>query len=296
MQKFDNENSMDLRSLEIFVEVVNQGGFNRAAAKLNIAQSALSRRLALLEHEIGTQLLERTKRGVRPTAAGARLFARSESLLRHFEQVQDEMLAEAKEPRGEVALGLPPSLQPQMSRALALLRSRFPGLSIRTWGATSVELRGMLLSGKVDLIVYASIEAEQLLTVLPLKTDPLCLIGPTDLSIGDLDKVLGLSPLILTSRPNRVRQLVDTWSTRKGIDLNVALEVNDVSLTLRLVEEGVGLTILPKSALAIRDTRFTSAPIPELAVSWSIAYSKEKPLSVANKCAIEVIRDVFRDS
>jgi LysR family nitrogen assimilation transcriptional regulator len=288
--------AMDVRSLEIFVEVATYGGFNRAASKLNIAQSALSRRIANLEHEIGTQLLERSKRGVKLTAAGSLLLDRSQSLLRHFDQVRAEMLAEAQEPRGELALGLPPSLQFDTSRMLATLRARYPGLFIRAWTATSVELRSLLLSGKLDLIVYATIDAETLLATHLLFTEPLLIIGPGGATMVEEAhcEMLADLPLILTSRPNSVRMLIEAWAARYHVKLNVVMEINDVPLTLRLVEEGAGFAILPNSAMAIRDpARLSRRVIPELQLSWAIAYSKEKPLSMANKCAIEVIREMI---
>lgn len=287
---------MDVRSLEIFVEVATYGGFNRAAAKLNIAQSALSRRLSNLEHEIGTQLLERSKRGVKLTAAGALLLDRSQSLLRHFGQVRSEMLAEAKEPRGQLELGLPPSLQFDTSRMLATLKSRYPGLFIRAWVATSVELRSLLLSGNLDLMVYATVDAETLLATHPLFTEPLLIIGPagSNLAEGKGSELLADVPLILTSRPNSVRMLIDSWAARRHINLDVVMEINDVPLTLSLVEEGAGFTILPNSAIATRDpARLTYTSLPDLTFTWAMAYSKERPLSMANKCAIEVIREIL---
>ncbi|HEX3996714.1 MAG TPA: LysR family transcriptional regulator, partial [Acetobacteraceae bacterium] len=116
---------MNLQDLEVFMEIATLGGFNRAATHLHVAQSALSRRVARLEYEIGTPLLIRNKQGVQLTPAGAILLERSQSLLRHFDQVEAEIKAEASEPRGEVTLGLPPSLLHSASTLLSTLRSRY---------------------------------------------------------------------------------------------------------------------------------------------------------------------------
>ena len=285
---------MDMRSLEIFVEIATRGGFNRAAANLNIAQSALSRRLANLEHEIGTPLLERSKRGVTLTAAGTVLLDRSRSLLRHFDQVRAEMLAEATEPRGELALGLPPSLQIHSSRMLATVRSRYPGLFVRSWVATSVELRSLLLAGKLDVIVYARVEEETLLATHKLFSEPLHMIGGGD-TAEQLRGTPATLPMILTSRPNSVRTLIDAWAARHQIKLTIAMEVNDIALTMKLVRSGAGFTILPRSAIPLQDEgTFRDRAIDDLTLSWAIAYAKDKPLSMADKCVIEIMRDVFR--
>ena len=284
---------MDLRSLAIFVEVVANGGFNRAASKLNIAQSALSRRLANLEHELGVQLLVRSKRGVHLTPAGTVLLDRSQSLLRHFDQVQAEMLAEATEPRGELALGLPPSLQSYTSLLLGAVHSRYPKLFIRSWVATSIDLRTMLLSGKLDLMIYASIDAESLLATQPLFAEALHLIGPGGAVTGfePSGENIEMVPIILTSRPNSVRVLIDAWAMSLQKSLNVVMETNDVSLTLRLVEDGVAFAILPESALSINRGCKSYGPIHELVLSWNVAHSKERPLSMGSRCLIEAVKE-----
>ena len=67
---------MDLRQLRYFIAVAERGGFGAAASALNVAQSALSRHVQLLEHELGGALLERGARGVAPTESGKVLLAR----------------------------------------------------------------------------------------------------------------------------------------------------------------------------------------------------------------------------
>ncbi len=287
---------MDFTSLEMFVEVATAGGFNRAASKLHIAQSAISRRIARLEHDLGAQLLVRTKRGVRLTPAGALLLERSRALLRHYRQVQSEMLAEASEPRGELAIGLPPSLNRHSAVLLRALRELYPLLFVRTWVATSVDLRTMLLAGKLDLAVYATSEEDRLLTTQPLFSEALRLVGPpggVDGSHGSWDAIAGL-PLILTSRPNSLRLLVDAAAARHHCRLSVVMEVNDVYLLTDLAEQGAGFTILPSSAVGEpRAGRVSSVELPPAALSWVVAHSGEKPLSVAAERAISLIRETF---
>jgi LysR family nitrogen assimilation transcriptional regulator len=287
---------MDLRDLEVFVEVATSGGFNRASVQLHTAQSALSRRVANLEHQIGTPLLLRSKRGVRTTPAGSILLERARGLLRQFEQVRSEMLSEAGVPRGILSIGIPPSLLTNASRMLATVKSRFPLVIVRAWVATTVDLRAMLVAGKLDLAIYASLEADPLVQTKPLFDDHVCLICPRDSGLSgpvNWKQIVALS-LMLPGRPNTVRMLVEAAAAARGLKLNVTLEANDVSLLLDLASNGVGSTILPRSATSGVDLRRVSLfPIAGLRLRWVVAILKERSLSVASVRTVEVIRELI---
>jgi LysR family nitrogen assimilation transcriptional regulator len=288
---------MDVRSLRFFIEVASQGGFNRAAANLHIAQSAISRRVAKLEHELGTELLVRDHRRTQLTPAGALLLDKSQSLLRHFEQVRNEMLAEANEPRGELVLGLPPSLNGLSSTLLASLRERYPQLFVQVWVATSVDLRTMLLAGKVDLAVYAATDQDPAIETQPLFPEPLALLGAAGSVTRESTSWSAISalPLILTGRPNSVRLIVDAAAARRKRKLNVIMEVNDIVLMTNLTSRGAGFSILPASAVReLPLDRHSHEELPGLALSWVVGQATERPPSVAVKRTQELIREIFR--
>jgi LysR family nitrogen assimilation transcriptional regulator len=118
---------MDLRQLRYFVAVAERGGFGAAASTLNVAQSALSRHIKLLEHELGGALLERGARGVAVTEAGKVLLARGRWLLGAIDDIKAEVLTENREPGGTVRLGAPSSLADNFYAPLArLFAQRFP--------------------------------------------------------------------------------------------------------------------------------------------------------------------------
>ena len=101
---------MDLRQLRYFVAVAERGGFGAAASALNVAQSALSRHIQQLEHELGGALLERGARGVSVTESGKVLLARGRWLLTTVDDIKAEVRTENREPSGTVRLGAPSSL------------------------------------------------------------------------------------------------------------------------------------------------------------------------------------------
>src|SRR6201992_3777370 len=101
---------MDLRQIRYFVAVAERGGFGSAASALNVAQSALSRHVKELEHELGGALLERGSRGVAVTESGKVLLARGRWLLGAVDDVKAEVRTENREHSGTVRLGAPASL------------------------------------------------------------------------------------------------------------------------------------------------------------------------------------------
>ena len=98
---------MDLRQLEYFVAVIEQGSFSRAAASLNLAQPSVSRQIGLLEEELGQRLLERTGRGVAPTPAGHAMLAHARVMLNASAQALSDLKQMGAEPVGKVVVGLP---------------------------------------------------------------------------------------------------------------------------------------------------------------------------------------------
>jgi len=103
---------MDLRSIRYFVQIADCGGITRAAASLGVAQPALTRHVKTMEEELGLALLVRLPRGVRLTGAGRQFLDHCRRALRELDRARDELRANVESPRGEVILGVSPTLGP----------------------------------------------------------------------------------------------------------------------------------------------------------------------------------------
>jgi DNA-binding transcriptional LysR family regulator len=97
----------ELEDLRSFVEVVDSGGLNRAAARLGVSKSIVSRRITRLEAELGTRLLTRTTRGITPTEAGAEFKARCDRILSEIEEARDAVAKQGRSVRGRLRLSAP---------------------------------------------------------------------------------------------------------------------------------------------------------------------------------------------
>ncbi|ATE64668.1 LysR family transcriptional regulator [Rhizorhabdus dicambivorans] len=291
---------LNMRHLEIFQQVTQHGGFNRAAAHLHIAQSALSRHVQQLEADLGVALFERSGRGVQLTPAGEILAQRVDSLLRQFRQTRDELVSKADIPQGELAIGLPPSMQGIATRLLAEYRKAHPDVAMTVKVSTSIELREWLLSGAVDVAIFGILEPETVLESYPFQRDQVYALGAagSELTGQAIDmRAFAKLPLILTSRPNSMRLLVDHAAQRLNLSLDIVMDVNSIPLLIDLVGTGLGYTALPSSAvLQLQDDeRFTCSPLKQMSYSWTISNSRERPLSAAGRRFRSMVLDLAGD-
>src|SRR5580704_5800961 len=106
---------MDLRQLRYFVGIVQAGSLSRAADRLHVAQSAISRHLASLEAELDRQLVTRGPKGILLTEAGGALYRHAEAILVHMETAKQDAMSALKVPAGRVSIGLPIALALMLS-------------------------------------------------------------------------------------------------------------------------------------------------------------------------------------
>src|SRR5262249_56332288 len=101
--------TFDSRKIEYFLAVVEHRNISCAAEALRVSQPTLSRQIHALERQFNTPLFVRHGRGVAPTEAGKRLQEGLRGLERQLRTLRDDVAAAAREPSGEVAIGIPPS-------------------------------------------------------------------------------------------------------------------------------------------------------------------------------------------
>jgi DNA-binding transcriptional LysR family regulator len=120
---------MELRELNAFVAVVEEGGMSAASRRLHVSQSALSQTVSALESEIGVKLLERSSTGVRPTEAGTTLLVEARAVLARYHQAVRTMSNYSTESSGVIRLGIPLELAPDV---LPVALAKFAAESPRT--------------------------------------------------------------------------------------------------------------------------------------------------------------------
>jgi LysR family nitrogen assimilation transcriptional regulator len=293
---------MELKQLEYFVHVVDTASFSRAALALNVAQSTLSRQIALLENETGQRLLVRTGRGAVPTAAGAGLLPHARTML-HVARVAGEELRDMHaSPSGRITLGLPSVVALRIGVALVQqFRERFPRAVLSMSEGVSPQLTEWAIDGRLDLaLVHNPLPSPQL-TYLPIASEKMVLVAPASAAKlpRQIDLVsLAAYPMVVTSALNAVRDRVESVLKPRGIALQIVAEAGYVHTVFGLVASGVGYTILPEGALSLWEhaDRLQWAPIgaPVIRNKLVLAVPKARPATRLTAGVIAILKALYR--
>jgi LysR family transcriptional regulator, nitrogen assimilation regulatory protein len=292
---------MDLRKLDYFVHVAELGSFTKAAALLSIAQSALSHQVRQLEMELDQTLLHRNGRGVTPTDAGRRLLAHARGILMQVRRARDE-LTEAKDAMvGHVILGLPPTIAKLLTVPLVkAFRTSFPKGTCGVVEALSASVVEWLVEGRVDIGLVYNPPPLSTLEIRPLHQQELFLISARgggkyqqtkSVQLRDLPRY----PLIIPSRSNANRMLVDAQLAHFGLKPQIAFEIDGIASILDLVHEGYGYSILPLNSLRVHPLgpAFVARPIvrPKLSIQVSLVTSAQRPITPLVRETLSLIQN-----
>ncbi len=282
---------MDLRQLRYFVAIAERGGFGAAASALNVAQSALSRHVRLLEHELGGALFERGPRGVAVTESGKVLLARGRWLLGAFDDVKAEVLTENREPGGTVRLGAPSSLADILYAPLAqLFAERFPRVQLELSDGLTEEMTDRLLRAEIDLAILTGPQPNDHLDYDLLVVEQVFLIGPP----GDgLLKRGSLTRKEFDQLPAAVRPLsrsIFPTSTRSQ------LKVESMTPLKQMVATGLGYGLLPFSGIhhEVAAGTLSAALLPWLTADRVLALPRGRPTSRATRETVSALKDLCR--
>jgi LysR family nitrogen assimilation transcriptional regulator len=269
---------MDIRRLQCFQAVVEEKALTKAAQRLRLAPSALSRQISLLEHEIGKQLFSREAKRLAPTSEGLYLYERCAALLRDISHLRQDVASFASMPTGNVTFGAPPSLRDMVSLpVLAKLLRNYPDVTVSVEEGMTMLLRDRIAAGSLDLAVIATVEPAGNMQLFPLARESLVLVGPLSAALSPakpvkVSQVLDLS--LITSPPtNSLRKLLDTAAHKLRRAPKVRIETNLAETLIGCVERGQGFGILPYSGAheAAERGSVTIAPIQGLNISWALA-------------------------
>jgi len=287
---------MDARVLEYFLRVVELGSINRAANELGLSQPSLSRWLALLEHDIGSTLLIRTRKGVQPTDAGQQLIERAQPILRQLNLLRDEIGRSAV---SQVALAMPYSLRHLVTAPfIETLAGEAPNIILRLHEGMSHSIRALIEDGLVDVAVMAATEhPPESYDSTPLLTERLYLVGPKSAQLDPAEPVTGARladvALILPGRPNVIRAQVEAAIAQAGGTYRSRFDTDSIALCLELTRRNLGYTVMPASALGPQvasDDNLSAAPIEGLELTWLLCTNRSRSHSVAVRTVSERLR------
>ena len=292
---------MDLKQLEYFVRVAELGSFTRAANSLGVAQPALSRQVRLLEVELRQNLLTRNGRGAIPTEAGQLLLEHGRGILHQVALAREELGAARGALAGRVSIGLPPSLSRLITVPLThAFRKALPQAKLTLTEGFSLLMREGLRAGNLDMAVLYNPDKSPELEMATLHKEELVLISPRKTKKNapiTLDEVANL-PLILPSRPNAFRILIEGEMMAIGRRPSITMEVDGLNAILNLVKEGLGHAVLPAYTLSnfdnVQPFAVRSIYAPRILSQLDLVWSSRRPSTATQRQAREVVREVVR--
>lgn len=243
-----------LRQLEYIVAVADTGKFVDAARQCAVSQPALSKQVREVEELLGVVLFERTRPRVIVTPAGEELVARARGLLIQAQEFLHAASRLAGSRQGTLKLGVIPTIAPYgLPGLLASLRKLYPEVSFAIHELQTDVLLEHLRAGSIDLGLLARSFDDRGLMGVELVVEPFVFVAPVDhpLSVARVMKMKDMvgAELLLMDDGHCLRdQALEVCAVAQAVS-STSVTAASVSTLARMVESGLGATLLPASAL-----------------------------------------------
>jgi DNA-binding transcriptional LysR family regulator len=296
---------LDVRRLRVLREVARHGSLSAAAAALGYTQPAVSRQIAVLESEVGMQLLRRRPQGVTLTAAGRLLVARTDELLLSLSRTEEELRAHADLEGGTLRMAVFASAAASVApQALARFRERHPAVELIVTVADPRDSLPLLRAGELDLALCNSIDtmssdwgarrsqepAGLRLELVHLFDDPMYVALPAAHPLAHapelpLRLLADESWMLATKDSCPDAELFFGICAAEGIEPCVGFQYDDYAALLGFVAAGVGISVIPDMiARSPREDvviRTPEPPLPPRRISAAVPAGYRSPAVAA---------------
>ncbi|PPG57450.1 LysR family transcriptional regulator [Rathayibacter sp. AY1B7] len=291
---------VDLEQLTGFVEVARLGSFTRAAEELHLAQPSLSRRIAALEQDLGSELFHRARSGSTLTPAGELLLPLARRMLADAGSVRRELAELAGLERGRVRFGATPTLCISLvAEVLHAFHSAHPAVELHLAEDGSRSLFDRLARGELDLalVTTSTAAAPGAFTVTPLLVEELVVVSsaaePPLAATGALDlAAVARLPQIVFNSSYDLRRTTDAAFAAAGLEPDVVLEGAEMDAVLRFAERGLGVAVVPAMVLqgrpGLRSIRLEEPTLEKPTLTRTISLAR--PADLAPTAAARVMQ------
>ncbi|MGC1238483.1 MAG: LysR family transcriptional regulator [Acidimicrobiales bacterium] len=261
---------MEIRKLEALIGIAEHGTFSNAAESLGTVQSNISNRIARLESELGTELVNRTTGTL--TESGVIVVERARRVLVELRAIASDVSELNAEVRGQVTLGMIGTagrwLVPLL---LENVRERYRHINLRISEGTNSALEPRLINGQLDLAVLAWPVMADELEEVDLFTEDLVVIAHRDHLLANMEgplpfSVLAQHDILLPMRGTPIRREIDDAARVAGVELHPLVELDGLRTIASMTFDGHGPSILPATMLSPHlRASFVALPIENIA-------------------------------
>jgi len=251
--------AMELDHVEAFLAIVRRGGFTRASANLHLSQPAISRRIGLLERELGAPLFERVRSGAALTDAGRAFLPHAEALLASLRDGIAAVDALRGTGRGAVSLAIVGTLASStLTGCLRRFRDAHPAVDLQLRTALSAEVSGLVRRGDATLGLRYAADPDPDLVSTKIHDEPLLPVCSRRHRLArarqvDPRALSGERWIAFPGRPGAGREPYASALARGlavlGVDAVDILPIDSLTAQKRMVEAGFGLALLPASSV-----------------------------------------------
>jgi DNA-binding transcriptional LysR family regulator len=260
----------DLTDLRLYLNILDTGNITAGAARSHLSLAAASARIRAMESSLGTDFLERGRRGVTPTPAGKALAQHARVLLQQAEHMQQDLAEYAKGVKGQVRLLCnTTAITEYLPELLANFLRDHPNLDIDLQERPSARITHALREGAADLGIVSDAVDTHSLETLPFRDDPLVLIMPPGHPLADGESPSFSDTLrhdyVGLAANSALAVYLEEQALHAGIRMQIRIRAEGFDAVMRMVAHGAGLAIVPLAAIQRRpdDRPFKSFTLKE---------------------------------
>ena len=293
---------MDLGQLDAFLQVAEHRSFSRAAEALRLTQPSVTARIQALERDLDETLFERNGRGVSLTDGGASFLPHAQRVLKALQDGRDALQSLRRLELGTLKLGAAPTISTYvLPELLKAFRSRYPGIDVSVHTEYSHQIVKMVLADQVQVGLERTISHPEVVTV-PLYQDEVVLVASQEHALAKKGRAsiedVSNERLIMFNRGSSYYSLVDDALRKAGALVSPAMELDNMEATKKMVEEGLGIAMLPKAAVErelrqgdLCQVRVEGMDMPRREVA--LIYRRGRPLSRAAQVFIQLLEERY---
>lgn len=242
---------MNLKSLKIFCDIISRRSFSRAAEDNGISQSGASQVVGQLENRLGVQLIERSKRPLVPTREGKVFFEGCRKLLAAYDALEDEVRTLHNEVAGRVRVAAIYSVGlHHMSSYLQEFRAQHPKAHVRLEYLHPERVLESIENGEADLGIVSYPRSNRLVEAEPWREEAMVIVCAPSHPLAEADEtplaaIAGL-PMVGFDADLVIRHEIDRVLDGHGVEVEVAMEFDNIETIKRAIEIDAGIAILPE--------------------------------------------------
>lgn len=293
---------MEFRQLLYFATVVQENSFTKAAQKLHISQPSLSTSIRNLEQHLGLRLLDRHTRQMTLTAEGKILFEETKKLIAHFNYIQQEMDRLRRDGPLDLSIGLIESAEFWMPNVLKEFKQQSTDVHIRLLEVLGLQdVKRSLTNYQIHIAITNQYIDQQDIQTIPIYDETLVVLLPPNHPLRDKLKVnmtdLAKEQFIISKEGFQTRLDILNAFQKEGVQPNIQFEIERFETACSLVENGLGVTVVPKNYVkyAKRHT-YLIKEIEPTTISRTVylAYLKDRYLPSIVYQFIKIVKQFFK--